>query len=57
MAIRIANKNPLDINKRVAIGVAIPFNADDVFKSNYTTLEQIKSNIINFIVIIYFLFY
>jgi len=49
MAIRLPNKNPLDINKRVAIGVAIPFNADEVFKSNYTTIEQIKSNIINFI--------
>ena len=49
MAIRIPNKNPLDIDKRVAIGVAIPFNADDVFKSNYTTFEQVKSNIINFI--------
>ena len=49
MAIRQPNQHPLDINKRVAVGVAIPFNADDVFKSNYTTTEQIKSNLINFI--------
>ena len=26
MAIRIPNKNPLDLSKRIAIGVAIPFN-------------------------------
>jgi phage baseplate assembly protein W len=49
MAIRIENKNPLDINKRVAIGVSIPFNSDVAFKSVYTTSEQVKYNIINFI--------
>ena len=79
MAIRIPNKNPLDINKRVAIGVAIPFNGtststgnllfsgstgwpanstnlspaystgNSVFRSTYTTIEQTKYNIINFI--------
>ena len=49
MAIQISNQQPLDLNKRVAIGVAIPFNAPGVFRSTYTTSDQIKSNIINFI--------
>lgn len=49
MAIRIANKNPLEVNKRTAIGVAIPFNATDVFNSTFTTVDQVKSNIINYL--------
>ena len=48
MAIRIANKNPLEISKRTAIGVAIPFNAPGVFRTTYTTRESIKTNLINF---------
>jgi phage baseplate assembly protein W len=49
MAYRIPNKNPLDINQRVAVGVSLPFNGDGVFNSTYTTRDQIKSNIINYI--------
>jgi phage baseplate assembly protein W len=49
MAIRIQNKNPLDINKRVAIGVSIPFNSNSVFTSTYTTIDQTKYNIINYL--------
>ena len=49
MAIRIQNKNPLDINKRVAVGVSIPFNNDSVFTSTYTTIDQTKYNIINYL--------
>jgi phage baseplate assembly protein W len=49
MAIRIANKNPLEVSRRTAIGVAIPFNATDVFRSTYTTVDQVKSNIINYL--------
>ena len=49
MAIRIQNKNPLDISKRVAIGVSIPFNSDSVFTSTYTTVDQTKYNIINYL--------
>jgi phage baseplate assembly protein W len=71
MAIRIPNKHPLDINKRVAVGVSIPFNGvptnptntlfsgstfptpaplgNPVFNSTYTTVDQIKSNIINYV--------
>ena len=49
MAYRIPNKNPIDIGSRVAIGVSIPFNADPVFNQTYTTNDQIKSNIINYV--------
>jgi phage baseplate assembly protein W len=49
MAYRIPNKNPLDINQRVAVGVAIPFSSPSVFRSTFTTLDQIKSNLINYI--------
>lgn len=49
MAYRIPNKNPIDIGSRVAIGVSIPFNAPQVFTQTYTTQDQIRSNIINYI--------
>ena len=82
MAIRLPNKHPLDINKRVAVGISIPFNGkgttfnnllytssadsptlpsgvdnqspaystgNSVFNSTYTTVDQIKSNIINYV--------
>lgn len=39
--------NPLDTQQNVAIGVSIPFNGTPVYNSNYTTKDQIKSNIIN----------
>lgn len=48
MAQIIANKFPLDLNARKAIGVAIPFSAKAVFNSTYTTKDQIKSNLINY---------
>jgi phage baseplate assembly protein W len=49
MAVQVAYQHPLDIDKRVAIGVSIPFNGTAVFNPIYITNEQIKSNIINFI--------
>jgi phage baseplate assembly protein W len=49
MAYRIPNKNPIDVGSRVAIGVSLPFNTPQVFTQTYTTQEQIKSNIINYI--------
>jgi phage baseplate assembly protein W len=39
--------NPLDLQKNTAIGVSLPFKSPSVFKSTYSTQEQIKSNIIN----------
>jgi len=49
MAIRIPNQHPLDLNQRVVVGVSIPFNAPAVFNSTFTTIDQVKSNIINYI--------
>jgi phage baseplate assembly protein W len=49
MAYRIPNKNPIDVGSRVAIGISIPFNAPQAFTQTYTTQDQIKSNIINYI--------
>ena len=49
MAIQVAYQHPLDLDKRVAIGVSIPFNGPAVFNSVYLTNDQVKSNIINFI--------
>lgn len=39
--------DPLDLDTRKAIGVKIPFNKKGVFQFNYTTKDQIKSNLIN----------
>jgi len=49
MAQRIANQFPLDLQARKAIGVAIPFSNRAVFTSTYTTKDQIKSNLVNFL--------
>ena len=49
MAVQISYRHPLDIDKRVAIGVSIPFNGTAVFNPIYITNDQIKSNIINFV--------
>ena len=49
MAQRIANQFPVDLQTGTALGVSLPFSGggDAVFGSNYTTQNQIKSNIIN----------
>ena len=39
--------NPLDLQKNIAIGVSLPFNGPGIFKSTYTTKDQIKSNLVN----------
>lgn len=48
MAYEIKNINPLDL-KKVGIGVSIPFNSPGVFNTTYTTQDQLKSNIINYL--------
>jgi len=39
--------NPIDTETDVAIGVSLPFDAEAVFNSTYTTKEQMKSNMLN----------
>ena len=38
-----------DITPDIAIGVNIPFNTNSVFSSNYSSIDAIKSNLINFL--------
>ena len=49
MAYRIPNKSPLDIQNRKIIGYKFPLNAGAVFHPTYTTKDQIKYNLINYI--------
>ena len=47
MAYRVENTGSLDY--QLAIGVSLPFNADGVFNPTYTSTDQIRANLINFI--------
>lgn len=48
MAYKVERINPLDLQPRKAIGVALPFSGKAVFNSTYTSKDAIKANIINF---------
>ena len=39
--------NPIDLQDSRAVGVIFPFNGNAVFRSSYTTQQQVKSNLIN----------
>ncbi len=39
---------PIDLNKSAAVGVDLPLNANNVFRSNYTTAAATKNNLINY---------
>jgi len=41
--------NTLDINKNKGIGISIPFDPVNIFNITYSTKDQIKSNLINFL--------
>jgi hypothetical protein len=49
MAYGLKKISPLDLRPSTAIGVKIPFDAKNVFTSVYTTKEQTKYNLINFL--------
>lgn len=49
MAYGLKNISPLDLRPSTAIGVKIPFDAENIFSPVYTTKEQTKYNIINFL--------
>jgi len=48
MAFRQQQIFPIDLNNSAAVGISLPFNGPAVFKSNYSTQDQIKNNLINF---------
>ncbi len=49
MAYNLKNINVLDLRPSTGIGVALPFSSPSVFTTVYTTSEQLKYNIINFL--------
>jgi hypothetical protein len=49
MAYGFRNISPLDLKPSTALGVKIPFESPSVFTSVYTTKEQTKYNIINYL--------
>jgi len=49
MAYGLKQISPLDLKPSTGIGVSIPFNAENVFQSVYTTKDQLKYNIINYL--------
>lgn len=49
MAYNLKQINVLDLKPSVGVGVALPFNTAAVFQTVYTTKEQLKYNIINFL--------
>ena len=49
MAQIIANKNPIDSQPRRAVGFGFPLNGNAVFVPTYQTKDQIKANLVNFL--------
>lgn len=49
MAYDVKNISYLDLRKSIGIGVKIPFSEDRVFTPVYTTKEQTRFNLINFL--------
>ena len=49
MAYRVPNIEPIDLQPRVAIGISLPFNGPTGFNSTYTTADQLKTNILSFL--------
>jgi len=49
MARIIQNKYPIDLDKRRAVGFGFPLNGDAVFVPTYTTRDQIKANLVNYL--------
>ena len=49
MAQIIANKIPIDLNARKAVGFGFPLNGNAVFVPTYQTKNQIQANLINYL--------
>lgn len=49
MAQLIQNKFPIDLEARKAVGFGFPFNGNAVFVPTYQTRDQIKANLVNYI--------
>lgn len=49
MAYNLRQINVLDLKPSTGVGVALPFDTPGVFRTVYTTKEQLKYNIINYL--------
>lgn len=49
MAFRVSNNEPIDLQPRVAIGISLPFDGSTGFNSTYVTADQLKTNILSFL--------
>ena len=49
MAQIIQNKYPIDTEARRAVGFGFPLNGDAVFVPTYQTRDQIKANLVNYL--------
>jgi len=49
MARILQNRYPIDSEGRKAVGFSIPFNGPAVFNPTFTTRDQTKSNLINYL--------
>jgi phage baseplate assembly protein W len=49
MAYNVRNINVLDLRSSTGIGVSLPFDNPAVFETVYTTKDQIKYNLVNFL--------
>lgn len=49
MAYGLKKISPIDLKPSTAVGVGLPFSVDGVFSSVYTTKDQLKYNLINFL--------
>lgn len=49
MAQIIQNKYPIDSNARKAVGFGFPLDGDAVFVPTYQTRDQIKANLVNYL--------
>jgi phage baseplate assembly protein W len=49
MAQIIQNKYPIDLDARKAVGFGFPLDGDAVFIPTYQTRDQIKANLVNYI--------
>ena len=48
MAYNLRKISPIDLKPSTGVGVKLPFTAENVFTTVYTTKEQLKYNIINY---------
>tara|TARA_R110002153_G_scaffold71564_1_gene187661 strand:+ start:24 stop:431 length:408 start_codon:yes stop_codon:yes gene_type:complete len=49
MAQILANKVPINSNPRKAVGFGFPLNGNAVFVPTYTTKDQVRANLVNFL--------